>query len=145
MSFAAPLFLIAVLAGVIPVILHMISRQKAPVLPFSTLRFLHNSVQRTKRRKRIHDLLLLLLRIAALVLVAVALARPTIRHLGGLLGRKSARAVVLILDNSAVWPRSMRRGRGGIERSARPNNYSINCRAAIPSVCWLPVDQRDRT
>ncbi|MBN1853241.1 MAG: BatA and WFA domain-containing protein [Pirellulales bacterium] len=101
MSFAAPLFLIAILAGAIPVVLHMISRQKAPVLPFSTLRFLQNSVQRTRRRKRIHDLVLLLLRMVALVLVAVALAKPTVRHLGGLLGRNSARAMVIILDNSA--------------------------------------------
>ena len=101
MSLAAPLFLLAALAGAIPVWLHMIHRRQAPVVPFSTLRFLRKSAEQTRRRKRIHDLLLLLLRVAALVLVAVALARPTIRHLGALFGRGAGRAVVLILDNSA--------------------------------------------
>ena len=101
MSFAAPLFLLATLAGLIPVLLHMINRQKAPEVPFSTLRFLQLSVQRTRRRKTVHVILLLLLRVAALVLVAVALARPTIRPLGGLLGGAAVRAVAIVLDNSA--------------------------------------------
>ncbi len=51
----APWFLLATLAAVIPVILHLINRQRAKDLPFSTLRFLRISVQKTRRRKRIHD------------------------------------------------------------------------------------------
>ena len=101
MTFAAPLFLIAALAGLIPLALHMINRQKAPVLPFSTLRFLRLSVQRTRRRKYLHDVLLMLLRVAALVLIAVGLAKPTLTRLGSLLAGRAASAVVLILDNSA--------------------------------------------
>ena len=57
MTFAAPLFLLAALAAAIPVVLHMINRQQAKELPFSTLRFLQISVQKTRRRKRIHDVL----------------------------------------------------------------------------------------
>ena len=101
MTFAAPLFLLAMLAGLIPVLLHMINRQKAKTIPFSTLRFLRLSAQRTRRRKYLHDVLLLVLRAAALLLIALALAKPTIDQLGNLLGRSDASAVVLILDNSA--------------------------------------------
>ena len=36
MTFAAPLFLLAALAGLIPVLVHLIHRQKARVIPFST-------------------------------------------------------------------------------------------------------------
>ena len=39
MTFAAPLFLLAALAGLIPVLVHLIHRQKARVVHFSTLRF----------------------------------------------------------------------------------------------------------
>ena len=53
MTFAVPLFLLAALAGVIPVVIHLIHRQKATVIRFSTLRFLRISVQRTRRRKYI--------------------------------------------------------------------------------------------
>ena len=49
MTFAAPLFLIAAAAGIIPVILHMINRQKAKDMPFSTLRFLRISAEKTRR------------------------------------------------------------------------------------------------
>lgn len=101
MTFAAPLFLMAMLAAVIPIVLHMINRQKAKTIPFSTLRFLRLSVQRTRRRQYLHDVLLLLLRVAALLLIAIALAKPTISQFGNLFGRKAASAVVIVLDNSA--------------------------------------------
>ncbi|MEX0818503.1 MAG: BatA domain-containing protein, partial [Pirellulaceae bacterium] len=101
MTFTLPLFLIATLASMIPILLHMINRQKAKTIPFSTLRFLRLSVQRTRKRKYLHDVVLLLLRVAALLLIAIALAGPTISRFGNLLGRRATSAVVLILDNSA--------------------------------------------
>ena len=101
MTFATPLFLIAVLAGLIPIALHMIHRQQAKTIPFSTLRFLRLSVERTRKRKYLHDLLLLLLRIASLVFIAIALAKPTMNRIASLFGRNATSAVVLVLDNSA--------------------------------------------
>ncbi len=101
MTFLSPLFLIAALAGVIPVVLHMINRQKAKDLPFSTLRFLRLSVEKTRRRKRIHDVLLMLVRTLVLLLIAFGLAKPTLTSLKSLLGGGAASAVVIVLDNSA--------------------------------------------
>ena len=60
MTFVSLGFLAAALAGAIPVILHMISRQRAKDMPFSTLRFLRISAQKTRRRRRVHDILLML-------------------------------------------------------------------------------------
>lgn len=100
MSFGTALFLWGMAAGAIPVVLHMINRQKAPVVAFSTLRFLRASVEKTRRRKHIHDLLLLLLRVAALVLIAIALARPAVRWLHQWFGEQASKAVVVIVDNS---------------------------------------------
>ena len=65
MTFAAPLFLLAAIAGLIPVVLHLIHRQKAKEVRFSTLRFLRVSVQRTRRRKYVEDMSLLLVRAAS--------------------------------------------------------------------------------
>ena len=101
MSFLAPLFLIAAAAGAIPVVLHMINRQKAREVPFSTLRFLQISVQKTRRRQRLHDVLLMVVRAAVLVLIALGLASPTITSLPSFLGSGSSSAVAIILDNSA--------------------------------------------
>ena len=101
MTFAVPLFLLAALAAGIPVVLHMISRQRAKELPFSTLRFLRISVEKTRRRRRIHDILLMLLRVAVLLLIALGLARPTITNLHSLLGGGAQSAVAILFDNSA--------------------------------------------
>ena len=100
MTFAAPLFLLAAFAAAIPVVLHLVNRRRAKEVPFPTLRFLELSVQKTRRRKRIQDLLLMLLRTAVLLLVAVGLARPAMTNLGALWGGAQT-AVVIILDNSA--------------------------------------------
>lgn len=110
MGFTAPIFLWAALAGLIPVVLHLVNRQKAPVMPFSTLRFLQQSVQRTRRRKRLHDASLLLFRVAALALIAVALARPTMSRLHQLFGGTSSTAMAIVLDNSASMSRIDERG-----------------------------------
>ena len=101
MTFAAPLFLLAALAGLIPVVLHMIHRQKAKELRFSTLRFLRISVQRTRRRKYIDDMSLLAVRVAVLLLIAVGLARPALSSLAALWGGGRTAAIAIVLDNSA--------------------------------------------
>ena len=95
-----PLWFLAAAAAVIPVILHLINRQKAKDLPFPTLRFLRISVQKTRRRRRIQDLFLMLLRMAALILIAMGLANISTSNLP-LFGTGESKAVAIILDNSA--------------------------------------------
>src|SRR4051812_39070729 len=101
MTFAAPLFLLAAVAGLIPVLVHLIHRQKAKEVRFSTLRFLRVSVQRPRRRKYIEDMSLLAVRVAVLLLIALGLARPAISSLGALWGRGQTAAIAIVLDNSA--------------------------------------------
>jgi hypothetical protein len=101
MTFLAWGFLFAALAAAIPVVLHMINRQRAKDLPFPTLRFLRISVQKTRRRKRIHDLLLMLIRALVLILIAFGLADMRLTTLKSLLGGGAKSAVAIILDNSA--------------------------------------------
>lgn len=104
MTFATPLFLLAALAAAIPVVLHLMNRRRAVEMPFSTLRFLRVSVQKTRRKKRIQDILLMLLRAAVLLLVAAGLARPTLTGLGSFWGGANS-AVVIVLDNSTSMGR----------------------------------------
>jgi len=100
MTFTSPLLLIAALAAAVPLVLHMISRKTARRMAFPTLRFLQISVEKTRRRKRINDILLMILRMAVLVFIALGLAGPTLNNLGVLLGGGNS-AVVIVLDNSA--------------------------------------------
>ncbi|MFI5459323.1 MAG: BatA domain-containing protein [Isosphaerales bacterium] len=101
MTFAAPFFLFAALAGLVPVVIHLIHRRKAREIRFSTLRFLRLSVRKTRRRKYLDDVLLLMARVAVLVLIALGLSRPAVSGLRALLGGGKGLAVALVVDNSA--------------------------------------------
>lgn len=66
---------------------------------FSAVAFLLPSIVRSRRRSRVADILLLLLRSAALIFLALAFARPSYLS-KSLLGTDEPRAVAVIVDNS---------------------------------------------
>ncbi len=101
MTFLNPTLLIGLIAGAIPIIIHLITRQRARVVPFSTLRFLKELRTQQIRRLKIKQILLLLMRTLALLLLAFAFARPTLTgRLGTGLHSSAQTSAVLILDNS---------------------------------------------
>jgi hypothetical protein len=63
-------------AVVVPVLIHMLGRRQARVLPFPTLRFLAASRLQPVRRTRVQDLTLLALRLLIVAFAVAALARP---------------------------------------------------------------------
>jgi hypothetical protein len=95
-SFAAALWALP-LAGV-PVLLHLLYRQKSPVVQFSTLRFIKMSVQRTAARRRVQKWLLLACRAMLLAILIWAIAQPvhllTSSWMGG--GGQSVVAAVVV-------------------------------------------------
>src|SRR5437016_14362523 len=76
MSFVFPIIFGGLIAAGVPIVLHLIMRQKPKILPFPAFRFL---VQRSKtnlRKLRLRHLLLLILRVLLLAAICLALARP---------------------------------------------------------------------
>jgi len=90
--------LLGTVAGGIPIIIHMIHKRKAPKVPFPTLRFLKASNERTSRRQKIQDLLLLAMRVLLFFLLGLALAQPFLGSRRWGLGQRIH--AVIILDNS---------------------------------------------
>ena len=95
MTFLFPAFLFGALAAAVPILLHFFARDRAPRLPFSDVRFLERAFVRHDRRRRLRELLLLALRVAALLLLAVAFARPFLDAAG-----RGRRITVLVVDRS---------------------------------------------
>src|SRR5437867_7896120 len=62
----------------IPVVLHLIMRQRPKQLIFPALRFVHERRLANQRRLQLRHWLLLLLRCGAIGLLALALARPSV-------------------------------------------------------------------
>jgi hypothetical protein len=95
-SFAAALLALP-LAGA-PILLHLLFRQKSPVIPFSTLRFIKLSVRQTAARRKVQKWLLLATRAFLIALLIFAIAQPfrqlTSSWSGGT-GRSLVAAVVI--------------------------------------------------
>lgn len=78
LTFSDPMMLAGLLAAGIPVLLHMLNRVRSPIVPFSTLRFLRITAQKTSRKRQIQQFLLLLLRMVVFALIAMAIAGPLV-------------------------------------------------------------------
>src|SRR5689334_12025504 len=76
MAFLNPIFLIGALAAAVPVLVHLVRRTRAVRMQFPSLMFLRRIEQKSIRQRRLRNLLLLALRCAALLLLAIAFARP---------------------------------------------------------------------
>lgn len=100
MTFVTPLLLAGTALVALPIVLHLIMRQRPRHLEFPALRFIQRRHDTNQRRLRLRHLLLLMLRMAVVALLAFALARPSIK-LGGALGSQEAPvAAALIFDTS---------------------------------------------
>ena len=131
MSFLSPLFLAALAAIAIPVVLHLARRRSRHELPFSDLRFLAPVPPRLERRRRLEHWLLLALRGLAVALLAGAFARPFFtRPLPGLPAASGQRSV-LLLDVSAsmrregLWPALQARARALLDQTAPADRVAI--------------------
>src|SRR5262249_29242939 len=100
MSFLAPLFLVGLGALLVPVLLHLIQRERRNVQQFPSLMFLRRIPYQSVRRRRIRNWFLLLMRLAALALIVLAFARPFLRRAEVPVGATGAREVVVLLDRS---------------------------------------------
>src|ERR1700759_2836392 len=79
MTFAVPPLLGGLLFAALPIAIHLIGRRSAPTIPFAPHDFLVDVVQRLARREKMRQLLLLLLRFIAVVVLVLALATPGYR------------------------------------------------------------------
>ncbi len=106
MSFLAPWFLLGGLALGLPVVFHLIQRTTRERTLFSTLRFLRPSPPRLTKRNRFNNILLLLLRCIALILLALGFARPFLPSSSHRIGSQGTQRLVVLLDDSASMRRS---------------------------------------
>lgn len=96
-------------AAAAPVIIHLIMRTKPRELVFPPLRFVTKSHRANISKLKLKHLLLLLMRILAILLIAILIARPRLATWRRVVDRSLPAAVVFVVDNSG----SMGYRRGG--------------------------------
>jgi len=101
-SFLNPLLLLGALGIGLPILAHLLNRYQVKHTDWAAMRFLNRSVRVRSRQLRLRDIILLILRCLALVLVVFAIARPATKTPEGMLaplGEKRA-AVIIAVDAS---------------------------------------------
>ena len=101
MEFVHPALLAGAALAAVPIVLHLVMRQKPQHLQFPALRFLKQRREANRRRMRLRHWLLLLLRVAAVVLLAAALSRPSLKATGGIADQDAPVRAVFVFDTSA--------------------------------------------
>ena len=102
MAFLTPFFLVGLGAIAVPVLIHLIQRERKRVIEFPSLMFVRRIPYQSVRRRRIRHWPLLLLRAAAIALIVAAFARPFFQRSAAATAMAGgAREVVILLDQSA--------------------------------------------
>ena len=100
MIFLTPLFLLGLLAAVVPIAIHLIRREKPPKVMFSTIRFLKKTSKKLVLFQHLQQILLLLLRSLVIVLLVIAFARPLIDQSVARLLDADPQSAVIMMDLS---------------------------------------------
>ncbi len=98
LAFLSPLFLVGAAAAAIPIAIHLFYRRAEPVVEFAAMRYLRAAPVQESRHRRLRELILLALRVAAVALLAAAFARP---YLAGAAAAPAGGATVVLVDTSA--------------------------------------------
>lgn len=101
MSFLTPLFLLGLAALAIPVLLHLVQRERKRVVEFPSLMFVSRVPYKSVRRRRIRHWTLLAMRLLALALLVFAFGRPFFRTSGTVATAAGGpRELIVLLDRS---------------------------------------------
>ena len=118
----APLFLLGLGTLVVPVIVHLIHRHKRESVPFPSLMFIQRIPYKDVRRQQLRHKLLFALRCLALILLALAFARPFLENATEATATDIAgREVVILLDRSHSmrfgdrWQRAVEQARARLD------------------------------
>jgi hypothetical protein len=131
LSFLNPAFLWALPAASIPLIIHLLSRRRLPEVQFPTTQFLRALEPREIRRIRLREILLLILRTLAILILVLAFARPSITPSGSV--AHAAAAVGLLIDDSESM--------AALEEHARPRMQEAVARALAIADAGRPGDE----
>lgn len=99
MTFLSPWMLAGAAAVGVPIALHFFYKARYRKLPWAAMEFLKEAIEQTSRRLRFQEWILLALRCLAIILLALALARPGLQSAGST-GRGEAVDAVLVIDTS---------------------------------------------
>lgn len=132
MTFLAPLWLGLAAFAAVPLLLHLWRRRIGVRVEFPAARYLRRAEEEHSRDLKVKNLLLMLLRVLAILALALAAARPAARLPGG---GHAPTALAIVLDNS-LSTTVVAQGEPVLERLRRAA-ARVAARAASTDRLWL--------
>lgn len=96
---AAPLLGGLVLAG-IPILIHLLNRRRFTLVEWAPMKYLKLTIKTNRRRLRIEQIILLILRTLVIVALFLAISRPILSEGGGLLASRARVSRFIVIDDS---------------------------------------------
>ncbi len=150
MSFLAPLFFLALAALAVPVLIHLTQKEKKSVVEFPSLMFLRKIPYESVQRRRLRDIFLLMLRLAALALIVAAFARPFLRGSELAAAPGGARDIVVLFDRSYsmgyadTWSRAQQAAAQALNSTTPADRISVVMFADVAEVVVRSTPDRGR-
>ncbi|HWF84216.1 MAG TPA: BatA domain-containing protein, partial [Vicinamibacterales bacterium] len=144
-SFLSPVFLVGATAAGIPLVLHLLRREPEPRVKFAAVKLLKRAPVEHTEKRRLRELLLLALRITALVLLALAFARPFVASGAAV---RSAGITVVLLDTSysmsapGRFDRAKQLAKGAIARAPSSDLVGVVTFADVADIASKPSADR---
>lgn len=138
MGFGNPALLPFLGLAALPILVHLLFRRRTRRILFPTLRLLRTVDPHLARRRRVHELVLLALRTAAVLLAVLAVSRP---FTGGGVGAGASDTVVLLDDSASMalggeasaWSSAVGTARGVFERMGTGDRGALHLVVAGPA------------
>lgn len=90
------------LLGLVPILIHILIRQRVPVVPWAAQTFLLKALRKNRRKLLLETILLLIVRTAIVVMIVLVVVRPVAQAAWAWLGSHQQRTLsVIVLDDSA--------------------------------------------
>ncbi|HJL20160.1 MAG TPA: VWA domain-containing protein [Sandaracinaceae bacterium LLY-WYZ-13_1] len=150
MGFEAPLALLALAAAGLPVLAHLLRRQDLPRRKLPTVALLRRAEASSKRRVRLVDLLLLIVRVLLVAMAALAIAGPFFR-VALAYGDGSVASVAIVVDDSmsmgrgdpSLLARALERAEAIVESLPAGSEVAVVLAGDAPRVRVSRTDDRD--
>lgn len=141
--------------AMVPLLIHLLNRRRYRDEPWAAMQFILSAVQRTRRRLRTEQWILLAVRTVVMALVGLAVARPYLKPKSALLSVGERRVDrVIVLDDSlsmragtSAEPSALEVAKSAIdrlmERSAGSGGFAL-VTASRPARAWFDQPVQDR-
>ncbi len=123
MTFLNSIILYGITLAGIPILIHLFTRRKRETIYFSSLRFLKILESKRIKKLKLQQIILLILRTLAIILLIFAFSRPALKEISsGQVGNHIKTSAVIILDNSL----SSMAGKGNEQLFDKIKNSSVD-------------------